>query len=60
MADIPQDDDLIGFEDATLLLGVTAGELWAIVRDGLLTPVDEQDHEHFRRRELVAFRDLDH
>ena len=50
-------DDLIGVEEASALLEVTADRVEVMVEEGLLTPVGTGERR-FRRAEVLAAREL--
>jgi hypothetical protein len=50
-------DDLIGVDEASALLEVTADRVDVMVEEGLLTPVGDGDRR-FGRAEVLAAREL--
>ncbi len=50
------DDDLIGVNEASELLGVGTEQVETMVRDGLLVPADGSGEARFPRAEVLALR----
>jgi hypothetical protein len=50
-------DDLIGIDEASVLLEVTVDRVEVMVEEGLLTPVGAGERR-FRRAEVLAVREL--
>jgi hypothetical protein len=53
-----QPNDLIGVEEASSLLEVTADQVQVLIEGGLLNPVGGSEDPRFYRGEVIAAREL--